>query len=493
MRSIRYVLAALAVLASAAPAGAQSDPKAAVAALDTVVRKYSNYKSVLDPFVEKVYSKFRKSAEVATGIARSYYSFSRPAGQPYYTFVTRDSANAYKYIALAIEAKPDYVPAYIFGGDIQVTMADREAAADWYRRAIKAGPANPAGYLAFADLVIDDDSAAAVSTLEGIRSHLPDFPVELALARIYEKRNDLRNAVACFDRAERDSMNAEDLVSYAMFHYLLGNFPRSLDVALYGHGRFAGNPALNRLAFWNHTDLKNYDEALAFADLLFNKSENPEIQPKDYLYYGYAYLGKKRYAEAVGMFGRLAASADAEERDKNTAMQEIARAYQSMGDYGKAADACRAYIAKREKDSLLSAYDLNMLAQIYIEQGDSLPEGQQASAWQRADSVLSVMTDRFPANADYALYWRLVLAAKQDPESTEGLGLPHAQRLAAVIQAMPERSDIANARLVFAYRYLGYYYSFVLNRRAQGRVYWEKILEIEPENNAARTVLGLKG
>ena len=71
MRSIRYVLAALAVLASAAPAGAQSDPKAAVAALDTVVRKYSNYKSVLDPFVEKVYSKFRKSAEVATGIARS--------------------------------------------------------------------------------------------------------------------------------------------------------------------------------------------------------------------------------------------------------------------------------------------------------------------------------------------------------------------------------------------------------------------------------------
>lgn len=108
-----------------------------MAALDSVVRKYSHYKNVLDPYVEKIYKKFDNNSEVITGIAKAYYSFSRPEGQMYYTFVTRDSANAYKYINLAIANDRSYVPAYIHGGDIQLTMGNRDAALDWYRRAMQ--------------------------------------------------------------------------------------------------------------------------------------------------------------------------------------------------------------------------------------------------------------------------------------------------------------------------------------------------------------------
>ena len=43
-----------------------------------------------------------------------------------------------------------------------------------------------------------------------------------------------------------------------------------------------------------------------------------------------------------------------------------------------------------------------------------------------------------------------------------------------------------------ACHYLGYYYTFVAKQRARGRVYWEMVLEIDPDNNAARTVLGQK-
>ena len=93
------------VFAASLPLSAQSDPEAAMTALDSVVRKYSHYKNVLDPYVEKIYKKFDNNSEVITGIAKAYYSFSRPEGRMYYTFVTRDSANAYKYINLAIATK----------------------------------------------------------------------------------------------------------------------------------------------------------------------------------------------------------------------------------------------------------------------------------------------------------------------------------------------------------------------------------------------------
>lgn len=491
IKFFRLSLAAV-VFAASLPLSAQSDPEAAMAALDSVVRKYSHYKNVLDPYVEKIYKKFDNNSEVITGIAKAYYSFSRPEGQMYYTFVTRDSANAYKYINLAIANDRSYVPAYIHGGDIQLTMGNRDAALDWYRRAIAADKFVPDGYLSYLDVALDADSSAAVSTMSSIRDCLPAYPVELAVARAYERRSDVRRAIGFYDKADRDSMDVDDLVSYAIYHYLLGNFDSSLGVALYGHGRFPGNAALDRLAFWNYTDLKKYDEALEFAGRLFHDADTADIQSKDYLYYGYAYLGKQRYADAVDMFGKVASFDDATEKDKVTAMQKIVKAYRELGDYDKAEVACLAYIDKRQKDSLLSAYDLNLLAEIYIEKGDTLSGEGRAEAWRRADSVLTVMSERFPANADYALYRQLTLANGQDPESAKGLGVPYAQRLIAVVEAMPDRTSLADERMKAACHYLGYYYTFVAKQRARGRVYWEMVLEIDPDNNAARTVLGLK-
>ena len=80
IKFFRLSLAAV-VFAASLPLSAQSDPEAAMAALDSVVRKYSHYKNVLDPYVEKIYKKFDNNSEVITGIAKAYYSISRPEGQ----------------------------------------------------------------------------------------------------------------------------------------------------------------------------------------------------------------------------------------------------------------------------------------------------------------------------------------------------------------------------------------------------------------------------
>lgn len=65
------IAAAMAILLHAATAAAQTDPKATVTALARIIKNHQ--KSVVDPFVEKTFSKFRKDAEVATGIADAYF------------------------------------------------------------------------------------------------------------------------------------------------------------------------------------------------------------------------------------------------------------------------------------------------------------------------------------------------------------------------------------------------------------------------------------
>lgn len=485
-----YVLAAACAWLHVAGAQAQDDPKAAVAAIDTVVRKYSNHKAELDPFVEKVYGKFKKNPEVVTAIAKAYYSFSRPKGQPFYTFVTRDSVNAYKYITLAVECDPSYVPAYIHGGDIQRTMGNSEAALSWYSKAITACPYDPSGYLAYADVAIDNDPDGAIGTLERIRDYVPDYPVYLAVARMFDSRADAERAVVYFDKSDKDSMTVDDLVSYAMYHYLLGNFEESLVVSRYGNDKYPANPALNRLTFWNLTDLKEYVEALVYADRLFNKSDNPQIESKDYLYYGYACSGAQKYDEAIEMFSKVASFESATEADKNTAQLQIMFAYESKGDYDKSIELCKAYIDKREKDSLDVTYGLSLLARMYSANVDDSTDVGMAS-FLKADSVYAVIADRYPAQASFALFQRVSLAYKIDPNSERGVGVPPAKSLVSLIEAMPERDETNNLRLRAACHYLGYYYGYILRRKKQGDLYWTKILAIDPDYRPAKIALGL--
>ena len=56
--------------------------------------------------------------------------------------------------------------------------------------------------------------------------------------------------------------------------------------------------------------------------------------------------------------------------------------------------------------------------------------------------------------------------------------------------AKPTKDETDNERLIESYRYMGYY--FLLQKdKANSVMYWNKILEIDPENAMAKQALGL--
>jgi Predicted GTPase, probable translation factor len=63
-------------------------------------------------------------------------------------------------------------------------------------------------------------------------------------------------------------------------------------------------PLFNRLAFFNGTELKKYDEALGYADALFHKSDSAKFSYYDYTYYGNALSGAKQFDKAIEMYNK---------------------------------------------------------------------------------------------------------------------------------------------------------------------------------------------
>ncbi len=95
-----------------------------------------------------------------------------------------------------------------------------------------------------------------------------------------------------------------------------------------------------------------------------------------------------------------------------------------------------------------------------------------------------------PAWPDFAAYQRAHIGFNLDPETKTGAAKPHYERLVKIILAKDSREARDNARLVEAYRYLGYYH-LLKNDKATSDSYWHKVLEIDPENQSAKDALGM--
>ena len=100
--------------------------------------------------------------------------------------------------------------------------------------------------------------------LEQLKAQEPsNTAVDKKLAEIYYLKNDFSKAAEAYSRfAMGPTATEEDLVKYAFALFLNHDFEKSLEVANMGLKKNARHAAFNRLAMYNYTDLKRFDEAI---------------------------------------------------------------------------------------------------------------------------------------------------------------------------------------------------------------------------------------
>ena len=275
------------MLALSVPTMAQDENQATIDAITKVIKSKP---ADLEDQVKAVYKKNKKKADVLVAMGRAFLE-------------NKDTVNATQYAEYALKADKEYAPAFMLFGDIAALCNDGGLAASNYQQAIFFDPKNPEPYIKYASVYRKTSPSGAVSMLENLRKERPDVAVDALIGHVYYASQEFPQAAESYAKADRNSLEMSQLREYVMALYFAQKYAESLEVAKFGLTKLPRDAAFNRLAFFNSTDLKDYNSALTYADALFNKSDSAKFSYYDYSYYGNAYNGLKDYPKAKEELG----------------------------------------------------------------------------------------------------------------------------------------------------------------------------------------------
>ena len=473
---MKYLFIAALVTVFSTAAKAQTGTPADI---DAVKKIISSKPADLDKQIKPYYKENRKNPEILTGFGRAFYE-------------AKDTARARIYAEYALEAVKNhqFAPAFILLGDLKALADDGGAAAQYYDMAVYADPKNPDGYYKYANVYRKLSPKSAVAKLEDLRAQRPDIAVDALAGRIYYMSNDFDKALASYNKADKNLMEDRDLVDYAMAAFFKQKNQQALDIAKFGLTKKPRNAAFNRLAFFNSTDLKQYDEALMYADRLFNQSDSAKFSYYDYVYYGKALSGAKQHDKAIAMYLKALEQEDLDNKAKRAGViKDLSDAYQQQEDYPNAIKHYEDYLNNIDK---ATANDIAALASLHMQHGGTLQDADaKKAAFQKADAVYADLASKYENAQEYALFMRARINAQMDPDSKLGLAKPYYEKLIELIEPRAEKDATERARIIESYRYMIAYYFIVKDDKDAAKAIAEKLIQIDPENETAKQVLAL--
>lgn len=380
----------------------------------------------------------------------------------------------------AKEIKSKYAPLAVLAGDIELAKKNVGNACSNYELAILYDGNCKEAYVKYARAYKNVNTPLAIDMLNRLKQKEPDFLlVDKELADIYYSTNEFNKAAQLYDSyLKSGNSNAQDLIKYAMTLFLNHDFAKSLQIANDGLLRAPRNPAFNRLAMYNNTDLKQYDAAIKSADHLFKQSDNPDFTYLDYRYYGQALHETKQFDLAIEQY-KKAIELDSTKVDL---WKDISDMYNEKADYNNAISSYNKYMnslpeEKKNADVVIA------LGKLYYGLGnkDSINVMVKKNALLKADSVFAQVAKIEPTGYR-GNFWRARTNFALDPETTQGLAKPFYEQTETLVEAKADPKF--NQVIIECSRFLGFYY-FQKKEYNQSKIYWNKILKIEPTNPIA--------
>jgi len=384
------------------------------------------------------------------------------------------------YQEKAKNIKPKYALLAVLSGDIELAKKNVGNACSNYELAILYDENCKEAYVKYARAYKNVNTALAIEKLNQLKLKEPSFLlVDKELADIYYMNNEFDKAAELYGSYMKSgNINSADLVKYAMTLFFNHEFAKSLEIANSGHAKAPRNPAFNRLAMYNNTDLKQYDDAIKSADLLFNQSDKPDYNYLDYRYYGQALRETKKYDLAIVAY-KKAIDMDS---SKVELWKDISDMYNDNSDYKNAIANYLTYqsLLTEDKKNVEITYQLGRL---YYSLGNSDKDSTDVkkSALLKADSVFAKVVTLDPTN--YRGYiWRARSNFALDPETLQGLAKPYYEQTIPIVEAKADPKY--NPVILECCRYLGYFY-YLKKDFIQSKMYWNKILALDPTNEMA--------
>lgn len=459
--------------AISAPVMAQSDD--VVSQATEIIKSKSED---ADKQVKNLVKPFKKDAKTLAAVGRAYLG-------------AKNFEQADIYADLAIKAAKNVAAGYVLKGDICVLKDDGGAASGWFEQAIYFDPKDPEGYRRYAQINSKTDPKGSIDKLEALRSIDPSYPVDLIAAEIQSRAGNADAAIGYYSKVDLSKMKNYELTDYSMLLFLKQKYDESLKVSTFGNEKFPRYASLNRLSMFNSVNLEKYEEALVYANRLFNESDSAKFSYLDYINYGTALQKLKKNDEAIEVFKKIVENPNVDVADKVSSYKNLSDVYKSLGDYNNALAYYEKYVAGQEK---VTANVKNGLALIYRSMAleENATPQQKAEAIKKADEVFGQIAAEFPNFEQSVTAQRAKLAFILDPEDKAGIAKPHYDKIIELIMALDKKDESDNRLLVEAYTYNMVYFLKTKDDIATSKEYAKKILAIDPSNAMAAQVAALK-
>ena len=178
---------------------------------------------------------------------------------------------------------------------------------------------------------------------------------------------------------------------------------------------------------------------------------------------------------------------------KDRIIKSISDAYKAKGDFDNAAKYLRDYIAKKEKPTFS---DYEGIAKLFLTQAKdtTITKDAKEAALAKADAAYEELgkNELFKDNLLYVLYQRANIGMQLDPNLQSGDAQPHYEKIIELLANKPDREASDNQILRTAYHYMMSRTYLVGKDKAKAKEYAAKILEIDPNYEAAKVIRDLK-
>lgn len=416
---------------------------------------------------------------------------------------------------------------YILEGDVLKASGGPEKLGDAAARYEMSNTFDPnfrLGYVKSAQAYENINPRYAIDLLKRVIELHPDYLIAYRnLGKIYVATGNYNEAIETYKKHFAGGQyTIDDIERFARAYYFTAQYNEAKKLVEEGLKIAPNHYVLNRYNMYIEADQHNPYDGIPAAEKFFSISHlNPRIS-SDYTKYASLLEDEKRYNEALAEYEK-AIAIDTAAVDIYKEASDLAK---RKGDYGLSAE----YYAKYMKAAgNYDARDLNVLLFSYYNAGtqsvndsllvqelkndgvtinklnlpqvvkDSIVTDSTDSIFKKhlanyylskADEYADSIIARLPES--YSGYrWKALTKHAIDPVVENGAAKPYYELVVQKIVDRQEEDGVSPQAvevLKEAYNYLGYYY-YLISDNANSVIYWNKLLEIDPENRNAKLVL----
>lgn len=361
-------------------------------------------------------------------------------------------------------------------GDIYLKQVNGSLAIQNYQTAIDYDSTYVPAYIGIGQIYakIKNYPDAEANFMKAIQIDSAYAPAYKEFGEYYYGRKMYDKAAKMFEKyIQFSEPTTEKSVRYATSLYLAKDYAQAINVIKQVPEQDKSKDAqLQHILAYSYFSVDDAQNGLPAFDQYFKMVDPKEITATDYEFVGKLEAKSGNDSLAIENYKKAIAM----DSSKTELHGDIAAMYFKNKNWEAAANE---YSLKESATGKpLNALEYFNLGQAYY----------RMQNFKMADSVYAKFTQLNP-DQPIGYYYRALSNAQLDPESEQGLAKPHYEKFIDVVSKMaPDQQAKFKNHLVEAYSYLGYYY-FLKKDNANSLQYWQKVQELDPENEQAKTAL----